>query len=102
AMAARFGTDITTVGNTIQLVTNGILIGDYRPNDADDEVDIRVRFPERYRNLGQLDTLHLSTAAGLVPVGNFITRSAAQRVGNIQRTDGRRVLKISADVPEDV
>ena len=100
--AARFGADVTTVGSTIQLVTNGILIGDYRPNDADDEVDIRVRLPEAYRNLSQLDTLRVSTAAGLVPVGNFVTRSAAQRVGNIQRTDGRRVLKISADVPDDV
>ena len=26
---------------TVQLVTNGILVGDYRPDDADDEVDIR-------------------------------------------------------------
>jgi multidrug efflux pump len=43
AEAARFGADITTVGSAIQLVTNGILIGDYRPDDADDEVDIRVR-----------------------------------------------------------
>src|SRR5690606_37326904 len=43
--AARFGTDVTTVGNAIQLVTNGIKIGDFRPHDADDEVDIRVRFP---------------------------------------------------------
>src|SRR5690606_38374211 len=45
-VAARFGADITAVGSAIQLVTNGILIGDYRPNDADVEVDIRVRFPE--------------------------------------------------------
>src|SRR5690606_1054629 len=48
--AARFGADITTVGNAIQLVTNGIKIGDYRPHDADDEVDIRVRFPPADRD----------------------------------------------------
>ena len=44
--AGRFGADIATVGSAVQLVTNGILIGDYRPDDADDEVDIRARFPE--------------------------------------------------------
>jgi multidrug efflux pump len=100
--AARFGTDISTVGSAVQLVTNGILIGDYRPDDADDEVDIRVRFPEEHRNLSQLDTLRIASSAGLVPISNFVTRSAAPRVGNIQRTDGHRVLTIGADVPEDV
>jgi multidrug efflux pump len=102
AQAARFGADITTVGNTIQLVTNGIMIGDYRPDDADDEVDIRVRFPDENRNLTQLDRLRVNSANGSVPVGNFLTRSAALRVGNLERTDGERVLKISADVEEDV
>ena len=102
AQAARFGADITTVGNAIQLVTNGIRIGDYRPDDADDEVDIRVRFPENERNLSQLDKLRINSANGAVPVSNFVTRTAAPRVGNLQRTDGHRVLKIAADVPDDV
>jgi multidrug efflux pump len=102
AQAARFGADITTVGNTIQLVTNGIMIGDYRPDDADDEVDIRVRFPDDDRNLAQLDRLRVNSAEGVVPVRNFLTRTAALRVGNIDRTDGERVLKIEADVEEDV
>ncbi|HEX6993443.1 MAG TPA: efflux RND transporter permease subunit, partial [Gammaproteobacteria bacterium] len=100
--AARFGADITTVGNAIQLVTNGIKIGDYRPHDADDEVDIRVRFPPADRNLGQLDELRISSASGSVPVSTFMTRTPAPRVGNLQRVDGRRVMTISADVEEDV
>jgi multidrug efflux pump len=102
AQAARFGADITTVGNTIQLVTNGIMIGDYRPNDADDEVDIRVRFPDDDRNLTQLDRLRVNSVGGMVPVSNFLTRTAAPRVGNIERTDGERVLKIQAEVEDDV
>ncbi len=102
AQAARFGADVTTVGNTIQLVTNGIRIGDYRPDDADDEVDIRVRFPDADRNLSQLDRLRVNSATGMVPVSNFLTRSAAPRVGDIERTDGERVLKIAADVEDGV
>jgi len=100
--AARFGTDISTIGSAIQLITNGIMLGDYRPDDADDEVDIRVRFPETMRNIGMLDRLTVNSLMGNVPVSNFMTREASPRVGNIQRTDGSRVLSIAADVPEDV
>jgi multidrug efflux pump len=102
AQAARFGTDITTVGNAIQLVTNGIKIGTYRPRDADDEVDIRVRFPAAYRNLGQLDELRVASSQGVVPVSTFVTREAAPRIGNLKRTDGQRVMTIAADVADDV
>jgi multidrug efflux pump len=100
--AAKFGADISTVGNAIQLVTNGIMIGDYRPDDADDEVDIRVRLPSDSRNLGQLDKLRINTNGALVPVSNFVTREPALRVGNLDRTDGMRVMRLSADVPDDV
>ncbi|HHX83154.1 MAG TPA: efflux RND transporter permease subunit, partial [Pseudomonadaceae bacterium] len=99
--AAKFGTDISTIGSAIQLLTNGILLGDYRPDNADDEVDIRVRFPEGMRNLDQFDRLTVGTALGNVPIGNFVTRSPAPRVGSLERTDGIRVMKISADVHDD-
>ena len=100
--AARYGADISVVGNAIQLVTNGIMIGDYRPDDADDEVDIRVRFPDADRNLEQLDRLRINANGVLVPVSNFMTREPALRIGNLDRTDGVRVMRINADVTDDV
>ena len=39
--AAMMGADVTSVGSAIQLMTNGVLIGRYRPDTVDDEVDIR-------------------------------------------------------------
>jgi multidrug efflux pump len=98
--AARFGTDISTIGSAVQLLTNGILLGDYRPDNVDDEVDIRVRFPEELRNLDQLDRLTVSTPQGNVPIGNFVSRIPAQRVGSLERTEGTRVMKLAADVEE--
>ena len=98
AEASRFGTDITTVGNLIQLVTNGIRLGDYRPDDTDEEVDIRVRFPKKYRSIDQLDRLRVPTARGVVPISNFVSRTPAQRVGTINRSDARRILKVETDV----
>lgn len=98
--AARFGTDISTIGSAIQLLTNGILLGDYRPDNVDDEVDIRVRFPDELRNLDEMDRLAVSTPLGNVPISNFVSRIPAQRVGSLERTDGTRVMKLAAAVEE--
>ncbi|USG59723.1 efflux RND transporter permease subunit [Sneathiella marina] len=102
AQAGRFGADILTVGKTIQLVTNGIKVGEYRPDDADEELDIRVRYPDDKRSIDQLDSLRVSTANGMVPLSNFVTREAKQKVGTINRVDARRVMTVKANVGGDV
>ena len=43
--AGRYGVDVLSVGQTIQFLTGGVLVGRFRPDDAEDELDIRVRFP---------------------------------------------------------
>ena len=100
--AGRFGADVALVGSFIQLVTNGILIGDYRPDDAVDEVEIRARFPEEQRGLGQLERLRVNTAYGSVPLSHFVTRTPAPKVGNLARIDRERQLTVAADVEEGV
>jgi multidrug efflux pump len=100
--AGRFGADIALVGSFVQLVTNGILIGKYRPDDAADEIDIRARFPDDQRSLGQFDRLRVNSPYGAVPIANFVEREAAPRVGTIARTDGRRQLTIAADVEDGI
>ncbi len=96
--AAQFGADVTLVGSAIQLITNGIKVGEYRPDDADEEIDIRVRFPRSDRNLERLDYLRVPTREGNIPISNFITRLPAQKVGTIDRTDMRRTRQIVADL----
>ncbi len=102
AEAGRYGADITTVGNVVQLVTNGIKVGEYRPDDSDDEVEIRLRFPNVDRNIDQLDRLRVPTESGAVPIGNFVSREPAPRVGHLRRSDGRRILTVQADVAEGI
>ena len=102
AEAARFGADISLVGAMVQLVTNGIKIGEYRPDDSDDEIDIRVRYPAASRSLSQIDELRIPTDEGLVPISTFIERVPAQKVSTIRRTDMRRTLSIDADVAAGV
>ena len=100
--ATRFGVDLGAVGSTIRLVTNGIKAGGYRPDDTEDEVEIRVRFPFADRRIDQLDRLRVTTREGAVPLANFVTREAVPRTGTIHRTDGLRVLKVEADVEDGV
>jgi len=100
AQAAKFGADITLVGNMIQLVTNGIKIGEYRPDDAEDEIDIRVRYPYDSRSLDQIDTLRIPTNEGLIPISNFVKRVPANKVSSIRRTNLRRTMQVDADVEE--
>jgi multidrug efflux pump len=98
AEAARFGADISLVGAMVQLVTNGIKIGEYRPDDSDDEIDIRVRYPEGSRSLEQIDELRIPSENGLIPISTFMKRVPAQKVSNIRRIDMKRTMSIDADV----
>lgn len=98
--AARFGADALLVGNTVQFITNGLKIGDYLPDDANEEVDILVRYPEEKRDIGRFDELRVKTPYGLVPITNFARIKPEPKQGNIDRVDGRRVIKVMADMAE--
>ncbi|MGV0035101.1 MAG: efflux RND transporter permease subunit [Candidatus Azotimanducaceae bacterium WSBS_2022_MAG_OTU7] len=102
AQAALYGADVTSVGFAVQLITNGVKIGEYRPDRSDDAVDIRVRYPEEDRGISALDQLKILTSQGQVPISNFVTREAVQNIDTIQRVDGKPVEYIRADIQPDV
>ena len=100
-LAGKYGIDVSIIGAIVQLVTNGILVDKYRPDDSEDEVDIRVRFPKEYRQLEQFDQLRIPTPDGAVPLSNFVKRIPQQRVSSIDRENGSRILKIRANTSID-
>lgn len=100
ADAARFGADAALLGSSVQLVTNGLKLGEYRPDDVDYELDIRVRFPAEQRHLERLDGLRVLSERGLVPVSHFVERVAKPKTDTIRRVDSRRVITVSADMKE--
>ncbi len=101
-MAGRNNISMIDVGNVIKLVSRGVKIDEYRPDDADDEIDIVVRFPEDKRTLSQIERLRINTDEGLVPIGNFIEREAKQSVGTLHRIDAQRVINVKADLEPGV
>ena len=97
ARAAMMGASMAEIGTAIQLMTNGVFMGDYRPDDSEEEVDIRIRYPAEYRGIEQMDTIRISTVNGPVPISSFVTRVARPAVSSIQRVDGKRVVYVRAN-----
>jgi multidrug efflux pump len=102
AKAAIYDANVLGAGNVVQLVTRGIKVGAYRPNDADDEIDIMVRYPEQYRNLSQLERLRVPTSKGLIPITQFVKMEARPKVGTLRRVEGNRVMTVKSDVKPGV
>lgn len=100
--ASRMGASIASVGNMVKMVTSGLQLGSYRPDDADDEVDIRLRFPTTSRTLDQLDELRISHQGQLIPISSFTEKSPHQQTGNLVRTGNNLRYMIEADVIEGV
>ncbi|MFO1014877.1 MAG: efflux RND transporter permease subunit [Caulobacteraceae bacterium] len=100
--AGRYGVDVPTIGQAIQFVTSGVLVGRFRPDDADDELDIRVRFPASSRNVEALQNLTINTPLGPVPASYFVKQVPSQQVTNIARRDGQRLVLIQANAIDGV
>jgi len=100
--AGRYGVDVLSVGQAIQFVTDGVLVGRFRPDDAEDELDIRLRFTPESRNLAAFQNLKISTPMGAVPASYLIKQTPGQQVTSIQRRDGQRLVVIQANAAPDV
>ena len=87
ARAAMLGVNVADVGNMVQMVTGGIVIGEFRPDDADGEIEIRLRYPKQDRQLTTIDNLNVNTPNGPVSISSFSQRVAKPRVDAIQRYD---------------
>ncbi|MGJ8528359.1 efflux RND transporter permease subunit [Maritalea sp.] len=100
--AALYGIGVRDLSPYVQLVTTGVSIGTYRPDDAIDELDIKVRLPKEQRSFDALDSLRIITNAGLVPVSNFITREAVPKVAQISRRNGQYSMSVRANVSPEL
>ncbi len=101
--AARHGVSVDAIGNMIKLLTAGIDISDYRPDDSDDELDIKLRFLKDQRNLDRLGELRVPTSSGAyVPLSVFAQLVPQPKTGDIQRKNGIRFYYIDAGVAEGI
>jgi len=100
--ASKFGVNISSIGNVIKLSTNGLKLGEYRPDDSNESIPMYLRYPNEGRTLDTINNLRISTQNGLVPISNFVDIKAANTVGNIVRVDSKNAINIQADVKPGV
>jgi len=97
--ASRHGVSIAGMGTMIKMLTRGVRISDYRPDDSEDELDVVMRFMGDQRNLDRLKELRIPTASGeYVPLSVFATLQPRPKGGDIERLDGVRYMYIKSDV----
>ncbi len=96
AKAGRFGADVASVGSMVQLVTRGVMLDTMRVDSSEEEIEIRVRLPEKDRVLSTLDSLKVRTPSGMVPLSNFVTRKPVPQLAQISRVDQTRYFDVLA------
>jgi len=103
--AGKYGIGVRELAPYVQLITSGVNLGTYRDAETGDELDIKVRLPENERTFDALDSMRIATTQGLIPVSNFIERTAVPKVANIQRRNQVYVMNVAAgltNLPEGV
>lgn len=95
---SKAGITLIDVGTFVRLGTTGAIIGKYRPNNLNEEVDITARLKEGDRTLSNLDNLYIPTPSGPAPITNFIDREAQRKVTTISRLDQKFVSYVESDV----
>ncbi len=99
--AGRLGLDVGRIGAAVQFVTEGALVGQYRPLDAEEEVDIRIRYPEDQRDLASLESLRIQTPQGALPLSSVVTTVPRPRLDKIERRDLESYYLVQANTAKD-
>ncbi|MAR94863.1 MAG: heavy metal RND transporter permease [Gammaproteobacteria bacterium] len=94
--AAQLGVSVSDVGALVQMLTNGFKVGEYRPDDSKDEVEIRARFPESDRTITGVRDLNVVTRQGTVPVSSFVKVIPKENRQTVNRKNGNYFQEIGA------
>ncbi|MGB1683698.1 MAG: efflux RND transporter permease subunit [Candidatus Puniceispirillaceae bacterium] len=97
--ASRHGVSITGLGTMIKMLTRGVRISEYRPDDSEDELDVVMRFMGDQRNLDRLRELRVPATDGtFVPLSIFAKLEPRVKGGSIERLDGQRYMYIESSL----
>jgi len=99
--AAQLGVSVSDVGALVQMLTSGFKVGEYRPDDAKDEVEIRARFPDSDRTITGVRDLNVVTRQGTVPVSSFVNVVPKETRQTINRKNGKYFQEVGAGAMDE-
>jgi len=98
--ADKHGVDIQTIGDAIQMLTHGLKVTEFMPEDSDEEIDIVVKYDKPFRTLDELDQILIEGKNGAVSLSLFVKRIPKKKVGKITRYSNINSKTIKFDVKE--
>ena len=100
--ADKYGVDLTSVGNSIQMLTHGLKVTEFMPTDSDEEVDIVVKYNAEFRTLDELDNVLIEGDNGPISLSMFVDRIPKKKISKITRSNSIRSKNIKFDVQENI
>lgn len=102
-LAAMFKLNTEDVGNHLRLLSDGFKVSSFRPDYADDEVDIVLRLNKESRKINEIEKINIVNSQNdSITLTNFAAKKAAKKVSHILRMDRSNVITIKADVQKGV
>jgi multidrug efflux pump subunit AcrB len=102
--ASLAGLSVREVATSIRTAINGGIATKIRPEKAEEEIDVLVRYPPGERNkIGVFETLLIPNRYGkLIPLSGISSLDRHPGVTSIKHDDGKRVVSVTANVDEEV
>ena len=101
ARAAEVGISKREISQYVALATGGLTVTSYRTAGRTDEIDIKLRYEDDYRDLASALSIDAITPVGPVPLSDLATLVYEPKAGIITRLDGTRTLTPQANIPPD-
>ncbi|EMJ99553.1 export membrane protein [Leptospira kirschneri str. MMD1493] len=100
SIASTAGVSVFKVAQAINTAFQGTVATKIKR--ADEEVEVKVRFPEEVRkSIGSLNNIFVSNQLGkLIPVSRLINYVREPGFANINHLDGKRLLTVTANLDE--
>jgi len=102
--ASLAGLSVSEVASSIRNAINGGIATKIRPEKAEEEIDVLVRYPPGERNkIGVFENLLVPNRYGkLIPLSRIAVLDRHPGITAIKHDDGKRVVSVTANVDEDV
>ena len=100
--AAQLGVSIVDIGALVQMLTNGFKVGEYRPDDSKDEIEIRARFDTNNRSLSGIEDLKVNSINGLIPISTFVELIPIENRQSVVRRNGKFFHEIGVAIDKNV